>query len=174
MSKVILKNVRLSFPSLFHKASYQGQETKFEATFLIPSDNKMVAELQKAIKDAAEEKFGVGKVPKGMKSPLIDGNEKDYSGYEGMIAVKASSSRRVTIINKDKTPIAEEDNIIYAGCYVNAIVETWVQSNDFGKRVNFNLLGVQFVKDGESFVTGSADVTDDFDEIEDDDDSFLD
>lgn len=172
MAKVILQNVRLSFPSLFHKAQYQGNETKFEATFLIPKGDKVISQIEKAIKEAAEEKFGVGKVPKGMKNPLIDGDEKEYNGYEGMVAVKASSSRRVTILDRDKTPIVEEDNKIYAGCYVNAIIETWVQANDFGKRVNFNLLGVQFVKDGESFGAGNIDVTDDFNTIESDDDLY--
>lgn len=172
MAKVILQNVRLSFPSLFHKAQYQGNETKFEATFLIPKGDKVISQIEKAIKEAAEEKFGVGKVPKGMKNPLIDGDEKEYNGYEGMVAVKASSSRRVTILDRDKAPIVEEDNKIYAGCYVNAIIETWVQANDFGKRVNFNLLGVQFVKDGESFGAGNIDVTDDFNTIESDDDLY--
>lgn len=172
MAKVILQNVRLSFPSLFHKAQYQGQETKFEATFLIPKGEKVISQIENAIKEAAEEKFGVGKVPKGMKNPLIDGDEKEYNGYEGMVAVKASSSRRVTILDRDKTPIAEEDNKIYAGCYVNAIIETWVQANDFGKRVNFNLLGIQFVKDGESFGAGNVDVTSDFDVVESDDDLY--
>ena len=34
MSKVTIQNVRLSFPSLFKKAFFDGKETKFEATFL--------------------------------------------------------------------------------------------------------------------------------------------
>ena len=35
MAKFTLKNVRLSFPSLFQKAVFNGTETKFEATFLL-------------------------------------------------------------------------------------------------------------------------------------------
>ena len=35
MSKIKLKNVRLSFPSLFRKAVFGGDETKFEGTFLL-------------------------------------------------------------------------------------------------------------------------------------------
>jgi len=35
MSKMMLKNVRLSFPSVFKKASFDGNEGKFEATFLV-------------------------------------------------------------------------------------------------------------------------------------------
>ena len=40
MSKMILKNVRLSFPSLFKKAEFDGVATKFEATFLVDKDNQ--------------------------------------------------------------------------------------------------------------------------------------
>ena len=35
MSKVTLKNVRLSFPSLFARSVFDGKEGKFEATFLL-------------------------------------------------------------------------------------------------------------------------------------------
>jgi len=34
-TKIMLKNVRLSFPSLFKKAVFDGKEGKFEATVLI-------------------------------------------------------------------------------------------------------------------------------------------
>ena len=40
MSKIMLPNVRLSFPSLFHKAVFDGKETKFEATFLIDKNEQ--------------------------------------------------------------------------------------------------------------------------------------
>ena len=38
MAKIKLNNVRLSFPSLFHKASFQGSEGKYEATFLLSKE----------------------------------------------------------------------------------------------------------------------------------------
>ena len=45
-NQIIIKNARLSFPSLFKKASFEGKEGKFEATFLIPkSDKKTYDEL---------------------------------------------------------------------------------------------------------------------------------
>ena len=44
--KYQLKNVRLSFPSLFHKAKFEGAETKYEATFLL--DKEEHAEIGRA------------------------------------------------------------------------------------------------------------------------------
>ena len=172
--KVKLQNVRLSFPSLFNKAKFNDQETKFEATFLLHKDEQadLIAKIEAQLDSVAKEHFK-GKVPKGLKLCLADGDEKDYDGYENHMSLKAASNKRPTIIDRDKTPLAEDDGVVYAGCYVNAIVDFWVQDNSWGKRINSNLLGVQFFKDGDGFGAGDTDVTNDFesfDDFEDDDD----
>ena len=105
------------------------------------------------------------KIPAG-KSCLKDGDESEYDSYENTMSFKAAANKRPTVINRDKTPLAEDDNVIYAGCYVNAIVDIWIQNNGYGKRANANLYGVQFVKDGESFGAGPVDVSDEFEELE--------
>ncbi|MNP74169.1 hypothetical protein D3C76_1710040 [compost metagenome] len=48
------------------------------------------------------------------------------------------------------------------------IVDIWAQDNSYGKRINAQLQGIQFVKDGEAFSGGgtSADASD-FEEIAD-------
>lgn len=165
MSNIQLKNVRLSFPSLFKKAVFDGKEGKYEATFLIDkSDTKTKEKLDKAIENAIKE--SKIKVPSD-KVCLKDGDNVDYDGYENQWSLKASSNKRPTVINKDKAPIIEEDDVIYAGCYVNAIIDFWVQNNGFGKRINANLKGIQFLKDGDSFGQGNVDVTEEFDNIDD-------
>ena len=165
MSKMMLKNVRLSFPSIFKKAEFDGNVGKFEATFLIDkADEKTKAMLDDAIAAAiAEAKV---KVPSD-KRCLKDGDESEYDGYEAHWSFKAASSKRPTVIDRDKTPVVEEDEKLYAGCYVNAVVDLWIQNNKFGKRVNANLYGVQFVKDGEPFGLGATDVSEDFDDLDD-------
>lgn len=171
-TKIQLKNVRLSFPSLFRRAQFNGEDGKYEATFLFDKkDKKLKAKLDKAI--AAKIKAAGIKVSAD-KRCLKDGDDVEYSGYEGMWSIKASQSRRPTVIDRDRTPVTEDDNVIYAGCYVNAIVDFWIQNNSFGKRVNANLYGVQFVKDGEAFGMGPVDVTDDFDDLSDEDEDDID
>ena len=155
--KVLLKNVRLSFPSLFATEVYGGEDTgKFAATFLIPkSDTKTVATIEQACKQALIEKYGEGKTPKGFKLPLVDGDDKEYQGYADHVCIKASTKKRPTLVNRDKTPIVEEDGILYGGCYVNASIDVWVMDNSYGKKVLASLNAIQFVKDGEAFGTKS-------------------
>ncbi len=167
MAKITLKNVRLSFPSIFKRSEFNGVEGKFEATFLLNKDEQgqQIDTLNKAIEAAiAEAKIKVSKDKRCLK----DGDDIEYDGYQGCVSFKASSNKRPTVIDRDKTPLVEDDGKPYAGCYVNAIVDVWVQDNSYGKRVNANLFGIQFVKDGEAFGSGDIDVTDDFDAIDDD------
>lgn len=169
MPNITIKNARLSFPSLFKKAVFEGKEGKYEATLLFPkSDTKTYNAIISAI-EACKSSNKI-RVPEA-KYFIKDGDELEYDGCEGMWAVKASNNKRPTIINRDKTPIIEEDEIIYGGCYVNAIIDPWAQNNQFGKRINANLLGVQFLKDGQPFSDGGkvAD-SDDFDDVSEDGD----
>lgn len=166
--RIQLKNVRLSFPSLFSRSVFDGKEGKFEATFLIPkSDKKTKTKIDTLIEDAiAAAKI---KVPQD-KRCLKDGDVADYDGYEECWSLKASANARPNIINRDRSQLSEDDGVLYAGCYVNAIIDVWVQNNSWGKRVNANLYGIQFLKDGEAFGRGSVNVVDEFDDIDDDDD----
>lgn len=162
----MLKNVRLSFPSLFKRASFDGKEGKFEGTLLLPkSDTKTYELINKAIDEAlAEAKI---KVPAD-KRFLKDGDDSDYDGYAGNWSIKAANNNRPLLIDRDKNPVTEDDGILYAGCYVNAQIGVWIQNNQYGKRVNANLYGLQFVKDGESFGTDTSSKIDDFDDVADD------
>ncbi len=170
MSKLVLKNVRLSFPSLFQKAEFDGVATKFEATFLVDksSQSDQVDAVNSAIDTFLAEKFPKG-APKSIKRTVfVDGDTKDYDGYENQMAFKGSNNKRPTVINRDRTPIVEDDDIVYAGCYVNAIVDLWYSDHPMGgKQVLGNVLGVQFVKDGETFGADTTSSADDFDILDD-------
>ena len=168
--KIKVENVRLSFPALFRKAQFNGVETKYEATLLLDKNDhaKSIAQIEKAIKekiagDLKGAKLGSDKVC------LRDGDDVDYEGFSGAMSLKASNKKRPLVIGKDKSPVTEDDNIIYGGCYVTAIVELWAQNNEYGKRINGNLLGIQFVRDGDAFGSvGESAGVDDFDDISSD------
>lgn len=175
-TKIMLKNVRLSFPSLFEKAEFEGVTGKFEGTFLLPkSDKKTYKIIMAAIAECqAEAKL---KKIKDDGFCIKDGDEifeeKEYDGYEGHWAIKAGNTKRPLLIDDDKSQLSESDNKLYAGCYVNAQISPWAQDNKFGKRINANLLGVQFVKDGDSFGDAVAASSDDFDDESEEDDEEL-
>ena len=165
--KIKLQNVRLSYPSLFQTATFGGEDTgKFEATFILDKVEHATAIAQiKAESDRIQKEELKSKVA-GDKLALKDGDETDKPELQGKMSIKASTKKRPLVINRDKTPLAESDGVIYSGCYVNAIVSLWGQNNQWGKRVNASLEGVQFAKDGEAFGTAGASV-DEFDDFDD-------
>src|SRR5690348_10280642 len=149
--KVLLKNVRLSFPDLFQPSAFGDGEPKFGATFLIDKNDKATVDmLRAAALTVATDTWPKG-VPKGVKYCIRDGSEKEYDGYDNTLYIRASCKKRPPVINRDKSPIVEQDNAIYAGCYVNAAIELWGQDNKWGQRVNAQLLGVQFYGEGDPF-----------------------
>ena len=170
MSKIILKNVRVSFPSLFKKGSFNGEETKYEATFLLNKEEHAdsIAEIKAQIADLVKVNLKGAKVPAD-KLCLRDGDEVEYDGYAGCYSIKCSTKKRPIVIDRDRSPLTEDDNKPYGGCYVNASIDLWVQNNAYGKRVNSTLLAVQFAKDGAPFADGSTGDVNDFDMLDDDD-----
>lgn len=170
--KIKVQNARLSFPSLFQHAVFGGDSTgKFEATFVLnKKEHADVIEQIKAgmlqiQKDVIKSKVGSDKLC------LKDGDESGRDEFAGCYTIKASTKKRPLVIDRDRTPLTEEDNKVYAGCFVNAIFTLWGQSNSYGKRVNAQLDGVQFARDGEPFGDGGVSVNE-FDAFGDDDSMF--
>lgn len=163
MQNIKLSNVRLSFPSLFKRSIFDNKEGKYEATFIL---DKKDVDTKAIIDNIIKQLLTENKIKVRPDMMAIKDGAEVNSKLNDYWLIKASNHRRPTVINKDKTPIVEEDDIIYAGCYVNAIINFWVQDNKFGKRINANLMGIQFVKDGEAFGPGNVDVTDEFDEFD--------
>ena len=159
MSKIKMQAVRLSFPSLFNTAKFGGEDTgKYEATFVLDKVEhaEVIAGIKAQIDRLMKEELK-GKVPSD-KLCLKDGDEMGRPEFEGKYTIKASTKKRPLVINRDKSPITESDNVIYAGCYVNAIVSLWAQNNTWGRRINAQLDGVQFCRDGEAFGDGAVSV----------------
>ena len=167
MSVIMIKNARLSFPEIWApKAFNEGQAPKFSCNFLLDkeSDKAQIASFKKAIKEAALAGFK-GEIPTGLKICINDGKDKSYDGYENAMYISCASRLRPQVIDRDRTPLVEEDGRPYAGCYVNAAISFWIQDNKWGKRVAANLNALQFVKDGETFGAGGIKAETVFDDI---------
>jgi len=182
MSRITLPNVRLAFPSLWKRATFGEAETKFEATLLIPKDDKETQQLIKAsIKKALLAKYGSeDKIPKGITSETKccyrDGDNVSYDGYADHMSFKAANKVRPVVVDRDKNPTTEDDGLIFAGCYVDAVVEPWIQDNQYGKKVNANLFVIRYRGEGEPFGAGAvpAGALDDLDDLEAGDASGMD
>lgn len=74
--------------------------------------------------------------------------------YKGLLYVKGSNKTRFTVLDGDKKPLVAADGRPYSGCIVNAIVDIWAQDNDWGRRINCTITGIQFVEHGAAFGGG--------------------
>lgn len=180
---VKLNSVRLAFPNLFRPKPVQGSDPKYSASFLIdPKAQKaLVAELEEAMEQVAEAKWGdkAEGILKTLKKQdrvfLRDGNDKSqYVGFEGMLYAAATNDTRPLVVDAKRNELSQADGKPYAGCYVNTSIEIWAQDNDFGKRINASLRGVQFAKDGDAFSGSAPASAEEFDDLsegaEDEDD----
>ena len=159
--KVLLRNVRLSFPDLFEAVQFQGQGPfQYRAAFLMTLDQPSYKDVKAAIEKVALEKWqakaaGLLKAANAtQKICFIDGDTKAYNGYAGnwvLSSTRDISAGKPIVVDRAKNPVSANDGMLYAGCYVNATVEMWAQDNSFGKTVRATLINVQFVRDGESF-----------------------
>lgn len=175
--KIKLNNVRLSFAQLFEAKTVNGEgKPAFSASFLINPNDPQVKTINEAIEAVAKDKWGTKadatlKVMRTAdKTCLHSGDLKaNYDGFEGMLYISSRNALRPLVIDVDKSPLVAEDGKPYSGCFVNASVELWAQDNNYGKRINATLMGVQFFKDGESFSGGGVADADDFDDLSIDD-----
>lgn len=157
---------------------------KYEITLLLdPNDPKHKATLREVnadIKRAIDEYFEGKKLPmKPLTEVFGDGNNyvsqetgEVVEGYAGRWYIKARALPKTpprVLRGKEDIPRAEADEVIYAGCKVNATINIWIQDNDHGRAVRFNLRGVQYAGQGIAFGATPAAIEefDDFDPVDD-------
>lgn len=199
--KVKLSNVRLSFPDLFHAKEFKTGDGKprFNATFLIEPGSEQDKAIEAAIKAAAVEthgpkadKFLAGVRGNANKCSYLDGDAKEYDGYEGMMYLSCHSKTKPAVFTHRKVngkvchlnetgdtfqmdefgklvpvEVDFEVRLPFAGGYVNATVDIFATKGDFpGVFASFS--GVQWCGDGPAFGGGGKGaVPDDFDEVTD-------
>ena len=181
--QVSLTNVRISFPELFTaKAGRMSPKKNYGASFLIPEGSKQKAAIDKVVLELATEAWKT-KAEKTIQqlqtsnqtSAWWEGSLKEYDGYDGnwiLSAKRGEDKGRPTVVDRKGSPVNEGDGVIYGGCYVNAKVDIWIQDNEFGKGIRAVLLGVQFVKDGDSFGASTPRAVE-FEALEDEEESLV-
>ena len=175
-TRVVLHNVRLSFPDLFEAVQYQGKGAfSYKATFLVAPGSANDKKIEAAIQTEATAEYGkkaAAKLallaPQPQKYCYRDGEEKEYDGYEGVKFLGAKRKQNdgpPAVIDEAKRQLSAASGKVYGGCYVNASVDIYAQSGE-NEGIRCSLIGVQFCADGDSFGGASAANTDDFEETE--------
>ena len=189
-STLRLRHVRLSFPHLF--TPWVGKETKgepkYKASFLLEGDAENLANAKKAFDHCARICYKRGSAKKGEDTTPrnedklflrpCDGKVK-WDGYNaGEWYVTASTSQKggkpaVFDNRKDRegnwARLTEEDNRIYAGCYVNATLV--VKANTKFGTISAFIQAVQFAGDGEPFAAGKVNANEEFGDTDPEEDS---
>ena len=182
MSKAIVGPVRFSFCHVFTPHKFDGDEGegKYSVTVIIPkSDKKTVAlvnkALQEAMAEAKDKKWG-GKIPAASKLalPLRDGdedNEKDAEEIKGCYYMRAKSSQKPGVVDKDRQPITDPAEF-YSGCYGFASLVFIGYDHAGNKGVGCYLNNVMKTKEGER-LGGGASADEDFADVEFEDDDLV-
>lgn len=174
-TRIALNNVRLSFPKLFEAEPFEaGGKPRYSAAFLVPKGSDLEKKIEQAIKAEAQAKWGktwektlASVRGASNKCSWQDGDLSKYESDEGhwrLSAIRQESDGRPAVLDRDKTPLTAADGRIYAGCFVNAIVEVWAQSGQY-TGIRCSLLGVQFVKDGDAFGGAARVTSDEFEDL---------
>lgn len=163
--RIITPIFRVSYPHVFKpQAPKKGDKLKFSITMLYSKDSDLTGSspdgkprtLQEVIKNAKLAAFGEKKNwPKGLVSPVNDGDDPKYSdkeGYKGHYVIKAVSAedQRPSVVDRDMNPLTEPADL-YPGCFARAYVYAYVWSFMNKSGVGFILDHVQKIKDGKSF-----------------------
>lgn len=177
IGRIQLKGARLAFPNLFEPSTVNGEgDPRFSAALIIPTDHPQVEEIKSKMeavgKDKWKDKWPAIKtsLEKQDKTALHDGDTKpQYAGFPGNLFINAASPENAppTVVDRDKSPLSARSGRPYPGCYVNASIEFWAQDNGYGKRINAQLRGVQFFKDGDAFSGARPADADEFDDVSD-------
>lgn len=173
--RILLKNVRLAFPNLWEPSTVAGEgKLRYSASLLLATDHPQVKDIEARMRAVAREKWGAkadavyAGLAKSDKLALHDGDTKDkYDGFPGnlFVAAAAQENAQPTVIDADKAPLSQRSGRPYAGCYVNAAIDFWAQDNVYGKRINAQLRGVQFLRDGDAFAAGRPADSEEFDDV---------
>jgi len=158
--QIQLENVRIAFCNSLHvKKSVMEGKPQHSATFIMTPGQGAHKLLEQTIQEVGTAKWGAKwkQIEKELRATnkvcIKDGDVKaGYAGFEGNYFVSASNSRSKIGVYDQDANMTDDESLIYAGCQVNGVIDVWAQAHQsYGKRINATLIGVQFVKDGESF-----------------------
>ncbi|MCR9200701.1 MAG: DUF2815 family protein [Planctomycetaceae bacterium] len=174
-TRVITRNVRLSFPYLFKPKKNNldpSKDPRYTCDLLLTDSE--VTNLKAAAQVAIQDKWG-GKPPAHFRSPFKSGDElnakredrgKDpYPEYAGMTFISPWSEDPVGVVDQNADALIDK-NEIYAGCFVNASVTAVAYDKGGNAGVFFALNNVQKHRDGDPFGPARISAENEFGEVD--------
>lgn len=149
---IMIKNARVSYPHLFTAPVINGEPGKCGAVILMDEANPAVAELKAEIVGLIQSKLQGKKLPPDricLRAP--EQHQRDEYGDMLALSSNCKAGKTPLVVGLDgRTRVADESqSAIYPGCRVHAKVRLWAQDNKYGKRINSELIAIQFAGDDE-------------------------
>lgn len=171
-TKVVFGPCRLSYTHVFAKYAPDGDTDngKYMTNVLIPKEEKetikAIRQAVEAAKKAATVSKWSGKEPKKLDMPLHDGDidKEDDDVYAGHFYVNAKSNTRPGIVDKNKAPIVDEEDI-YSGVWAIVSVTFYGYDKNGNRGVACGLNNIMKYKDDER-LGGRASAESDFGDVE--------
>jgi hypothetical protein len=159
--KLITPEFRGSFVHLTKPVKMKGMdesEPRYQILIPLDKDDPFWDDLEDAIEEALEDKFG--KIPKKFKHPVKDGDDEEYDNLKGMSFINATNSRRPGVVDENLDPIMEADEL-YSGAWYRASINVWAWSHPTGGNgVSISLNNVMKIRDDERYDGGTNAETD--------------
>lgn len=175
-------NTRWSYANVWEAKSINGGTPKFSVSLIIPkSDTQTVEKIKAAIQAAYQEgeaklKGSSRTVPalSAIKTPLRDGDieRPDDPAYANSYFINANNTTAPGIVDADRQPIIDRSEV-YSGVYGRASINLYAFNSNGNRGIACGLNNLQKIRDGEP-LGGRTRAEDDFANIDDDTDDFLD
>ena len=151
-SAILFVTGRAAFLDLFKPDDEYG---KYGCQIIMEPDSKSAREVNATVEALGKaSKFNMEKLRAAEKLCVKPGDDFPYDSHHGKVVLRAGNSKRPHIVNKDLSPLSEEEGVIYPGCQCVFKVQLWAQDNKWGQRINATLMAVQFSKDDEPYGAG--------------------
>ena len=177
--QIVLRG-RLSYPKLFTPEAVKSEpdgKKRYGCRIMLPKEDEATkAKIETIMRKLIKDKLKNVK-PKGRDLCILDGDGEDGTpgetdGYWLISANRAEKQKRPTVIDSDKTPLAEGDARPYSGCWCQFLISLYVPGG--WAKICASLEIVQFWKDDEPFGAPPADpgVMPDLEEDDEDEEGF--
>jgi len=149
---------RVSFPHVFQPS----QEGKFGLSMLFTKDTDFSV-LETAVQKLIKEEYPKG-APKGLMTPVLDGDESDREEHKNMFYVNGKSGKyRPGLVDQNKQDIVDESEF-YPGCFARATISLYAWEYLGKKGISVNVRNIQKLRDGEPLI-GRISAADEFDQV---------
>ena len=165
-----IKDCRLSFPAVIQPKPVQNGPPKYSCNLILQESQPEWAEAKQIVGQMAMEKwedkaqavlnmvqndkrlrcYGVGVEKTNAQTGEV------YDGFKdpGAVWISANNDNQPQLYGTNAQPLpptANANQLFVGGNYVAAVVRFWPQENEHGRAIRCQLVGLQYLREGEHF-----------------------